>query len=148
MIEVLEKLMLKGMNVARLNFSHGDHEEQKKRVDTFEMIREKLGLPISLLLDTKGPEIRIGKFETGEAVLNQGDSFVLMNKEIMGDNTRVSVTYKDLYKDVKRGSRILIEIPVEEVPIVQKMLINKCNNNFPKGSTSVIQVVGSDSLSC
>lgn len=118
--EILESLMQSGMNVARMNFSHGDHEERKKRLDTFKRVRDRLGLPIPMLLDTKGPEIRIGKFETGEAVLDQGAPFVLMNQDMLGDNTRVSVTYKDLYKDVKKGSRILIndgliELEVEDI---------------------------------
>lgn len=118
--KILEQLMLKGMNVARMNFSHGSHAEHQKRVDTFKKVREKLGLPIPLLLDTKGPEIRTGKFETGEVLLSQGDSFVLVNEDITGDNTRSTVTYKDLYKDVKKGSRILIndglvELEVKEI---------------------------------
>jgi pyruvate kinase len=105
---ILEKLMRKGMDVARMNFSHGDHEEQKKRLENFKRVREKLGLPIPVLLDTKGPEIRIQNFAAGEAVLNEGDSFILAHDDILGDNTKVSITYKDLYKDVSKGSRILI----------------------------------------
>ncbi|MCX7711335.1 MAG: pyruvate kinase [Clostridia bacterium] len=118
--EILEKLMLKGMDVARVNFSHGSHEQHQKRIDTFKKIRGKLGLPIPLLLDTKGPEIRTGKFETGEVVLNQGGRFSLINEEIIGDNTQCTITYKDLYKDVVKGSRILIndglvELEVQEI---------------------------------
>lgn len=105
---ILEKLMLKGMDVARMNFSHGDHEEQRNRLNTFKRVREKIGLPIPVLLDTKGPEIRTGKLAAGEAVLKEGDSFVLVEEDMPGDNTRVSITYKDLYKDVSKGSRILI----------------------------------------
>ena len=86
--EVLERLFLKGMDAARLNFSHGDHEEQRKRVINFKKIREKLGLPIPLLLDTKGPEIRIGRFKTGEATLMEGNAFVLTQEDILGDDTR------------------------------------------------------------
>jgi pyruvate kinase len=105
---ILEKLMLNGMDVARMNFSHGDHEEQKTRLENFKRLRDKLGLPIPVLLDTKGPEIRIGEFKGGEAVLKEGDSFALVNDDILGDNTKVSITYKDLYKDVTKGSKILI----------------------------------------
>jgi len=105
---ILEKLMLNGMDVARMNFSHGDHEEQKTRLENFKRLRDKLDLPIPVLLDTKGPEIRIGEFKGGEAVLKEGDSFALVNDDILGDNTKVSITYKDLYKDVTKGSKILI----------------------------------------
>ncbi|HHY81226.1 MAG TPA: pyruvate kinase [Clostridiales bacterium] len=117
--EILEKLMLKGMDVARMNFSHGDHAEHKKRLENFKKVREKLGLPIPLLLDTKGPEIRIGRFQSGEAVLDEGGSFVLVHDDILGDNTKVSVTYKDLYRDVRKGSRILIDDGLIELEVEQ-----------------------------
>lgn len=117
---ILRKLMQKGMDVARINFSHGTHEEHRTRVEIFKRVREELGLPIPLLLDTKGPEIRTGKFETGVVELKQGDSFVLCNENTAGNNTCASVTYKELYKDVKRGSKILIndglvELEVDEI---------------------------------
>ena len=117
---VLRMLMLKGMNVARINFSHGTHEEHKKRIDTFKKVRDSLGLPIPLLLDTKGPEIRTGIFEKGEVQLKPGETFILCHDDILGDESRVSVSYKDLYKDVTKGSRILIddglvELRVEEI---------------------------------
>jgi pyruvate kinase len=115
--EMLKKLMQKGMNVARMNFSHGSHDEHKKRMDKFKAIREELGLPIPLLLDTKGPKIRIGKFKENSVTLKQGDSFVLVNKDIVGDNEKVSVDYKDLYKDVKIGGRILINDGLVELEI-------------------------------
>ena len=76
---LLEKLISSGMDVARMNFSHGDHEEQKKRLDTFKNVREKLGKPIPVLLDTRGPEIRTGSFESGEATLVDGDAFAVVN---------------------------------------------------------------------
>ena len=76
------------------NFSHGDYEEQGNRIETFKKAREAVGLPVAMLLDTKGPEIRIGKFATGEAILNEGDTFTLLNEDVDGDNTKVSVTYK------------------------------------------------------
>ena len=117
--EVLERLFLKGMDAARLNFSHGDHEEQRKRVINFKKIREKLGLPIPLLLDTKGPEIRIGRFKTGEATLMEGNAFVLTQEDILGDDTRVSISYKELYKDVSKGSRILINDGLIELEVEQ-----------------------------
>jgi pyruvate kinase len=115
--EMLRKLMLKGMNVARMNFSHGSHEEHKKRIDLFKKIREELNLPLPLLLDTKGPKIRIGKFEKGEVTLKQGNSFILVNDDIIGDETKVSVDYKNLYKDVKKGGRILLNDGLVELEI-------------------------------
>lgn len=118
--KILRQLVLKGMDVARVNFSHGSHEDQKKRIDLFKKVRESVGRPIPLLLDTKGPEIRTGRFQSGEVTLKEGDSFVLTNDDNVGDNTHVPVTYKDLYNDVVKGSRILIndglvELEVEEI---------------------------------
>lgn len=106
--EIMTKLMQKGMDVARINFSHGTHEEHKVRVDTFKRVRENLKVPIPLLLDTKGPEIRTGKFAAGEVELKQGDCFTFVNEDITGDSEKCSVTYKELYKDIKKGGRILV----------------------------------------
>lgn len=117
--EVLCKLMQRGMDVARINFSHGTHEEHKKRVDVFKKVREKLGLPIPLLLDTKGPEIRTGRFETNEVQLNQGESFVLVNDDIVGDATKCTISYKGLYKDVVKGGRILINDGLVELEVAE-----------------------------
>ncbi len=118
--DVLKQLMLEGMNVARFNFSHGTHEEQGERLKKVQKLREELNLPIATLLDTKGPEIRLRELEGGKAQLHAGQRFVLTTEEIVGDENRVSITYKDLVKDVKAGSRILIddgliELSVEEV---------------------------------
>jgi len=118
--EVLKKLMIAGMNVGRINFSHGNYQDQEERINTFKWIRDELGLPIPLLLDTKGPEIRIGKFAEKIVTLENGNLFTLVNDEILGDSTKVSVTYKDLYKDVEIGRTILvndgtIELKVEEI---------------------------------
>ena len=113
-------LIKAGMNVARFNFSHGDYEEQGARIETFKNARKAVGLPVAMLLDTKGPEIRIGKFATGEAILKEGDTFTLLNDDIDGDNTKVSVTYKNLYNEVTPGTRILINDGLIEV-IVEKI---------------------------
>lgn len=115
---ILRQLMIKGMNVARLNFSHGTHEEHKKRIDVFKKVRDEIDMPISLLLDTKGPEIRIGKFEQTEVLLVEGQEFILLNEDILGDNKKASVSYKDLYKDVLKGSRILINDGLVELEVV------------------------------
>lgn len=106
--DMLKQLIQKGMDVARLNFSHGDHEEHKARVDRIKKVREELDIAIPLLLDTKGPEIRLGKFKEKEAKLKSGDKFALVNDDVLGDKKQVSISYKDLYKDVKKGCSILI----------------------------------------
>lgn len=116
--KVLKELMLNGMDVARVNFSHGTHEEHKIRISVFKKVREELGRPIPLLLDTKGPEIRTGKFVSKEVLLERGNSFVLINEDIIGDSTKTTLTYKELYKDVKKGSRILINDGLVELEVV------------------------------
>ena len=118
--KMMEGLIKAGMNVARFNFSHGDYEEQGARIENFKNARKAVGLPVAMLLDTKGPEIRIGKFATGEAYLNEGDTFTLLNEDVDGDNTKVSVSYKNLYNEVTPGTRILINDGLIEV-IVEKI---------------------------
>ncbi|MGV8980779.1 pyruvate kinase [Clostridium sp.] len=105
---ILEQLILGGMDVARLNFSHGTHEQQKTRVDRVKKIRGKLNIPVPLLIDTKGPEIRLGKFEKGEVLLKEDNEFVLVNEDILGTEARSTISHKQLYKDVKVGTKILI----------------------------------------
>lgn len=106
---VLRELMLAGMDVARINFSHGTHEAAKEMVDRIKKVREELDLPVAILLDTKGPEIRLKKFANGKVRLKEGQSFTLCTKEVEGDEQMVSITYEDLPKDVNVGSRILID---------------------------------------
>ncbi|HHX17236.1 MAG TPA: pyruvate kinase, partial [Clostridium sp.] len=118
--EMLRELMLKGMDVARLNFSHGSHEEHKERVERFKKVRDSLDLPIPLLIDTKGPEIRLGKFKDKEVKLKKDDKLVLLNEDKMGDKKEASISYKDLYKDVKKGSSILINDGLVEL-VVEKI---------------------------
>ena len=96
--EVLRKLMKAGMNVARINFSHGSYEEQIERINNVKEVRQELNLPLALLMDTKGPEIRIGKLKEHEYMLEEGQDFTLLNEDVIGDNTKVSITYKNLYK--------------------------------------------------
>mgnify|MGYP001732541577 FL=1 len=119
--EMMRKLAKAGMDIARFNFSHGDHEEQKTRMDLLKKVRKELKLPIAILLDTKGPEIRTGILEGGQKVyLEEGSQFTLTTEQIEGNNTRCSQTYKDLPKDVKAGDTVLIDdgliqLTVEEV---------------------------------
>ncbi|WP_300408973.1 pyruvate kinase [Lagierella sp.] len=108
-LETLKKLMLLGMNVCRLNFSHGNHEEHLVRINNIKKAREELDLPVAIMLDTKGPEIRIGDFSVDQIQLSIGDTFILTTREVLGDQSQVSVSYKDLPKDVKIGSHILVD---------------------------------------
>ncbi len=147
---VLRQLMLEGMNVARFNFSHGTHEEQGERLKQIKALREELRLPIASLLDTKGPEIRLRELKNGKVMLNAGQKFSLTTEEILGDENRVSITYKDLVKDVQPGSRILIddgliELGVEEVTDTEicchvvngGMISNKKGVNVPNVDLSM-----------
>ena len=106
--ETLERLIDAGMNVARINFSHGDHEEHLGKIKNIKATREKLKKPIAIMLDTKGPEYRIKTFADGKVTLNEGDEFTFTSKNVVGDQTRVSVTYKNLAKDLKVGDTILL----------------------------------------
>ena len=119
----LEELFDAGLNVCRINYSHGSWDEQSEKSLKIAELREKLDLPIALLLDMKGPEIRTGMLYTGKNTkiqLKDGQKFTLVNEDITGDEEKVSVTYKELYKDVKPGTKILIddgaiELKVDEV---------------------------------
>lgn len=108
--EMMKKLVENGMDVARFNFSHGDHEEQKMRMDLLKEVRKELKVPVAILLDTKGPEIRTGELKDHKKVtLKENQTFVLMTSEVEGDNERVSITYKGLPQDVTAGGQILID---------------------------------------
>ncbi len=106
--ETLTAMCLAGMNVARLNFSHGSHEEHKKKIELIVKVREKLGLPIAIMLDTKGPEYRIGTFAQEKVTVNSEDTFTFTTEDVQGDETRVSVNYKDLPKNLSVGDRVLV----------------------------------------
>jgi len=108
-LENTKKLIEAGMNVARLNFSHGDFEEHGKRINTIREASKALGKTVAILLDTKGPEIRLGKLKEEPIELQQGDYITLTTEEILGDASRIPVTYKDLPTDVHIGSTILID---------------------------------------
>ena len=118
--EVLRTLIENGMNVARLNFSHGTHEEQGKRMETIKRLRKELNKPVAIMLDTKGPEIRVRDFEGGKVMLEADSLFTLTNKEMLGTPEKASITYKDLYKDVEKGTHILIDDGLVDM-IVEKI---------------------------
>ncbi|MBR4540189.1 MAG: pyruvate kinase [Clostridia bacterium] len=106
--EIIEKMMLAGMNVARINFSHGTHPEHREKMNKVKAVREKLGLPVAIMLDTKGPEYRIRTFKDHKVTLKDGQPFTLRVDEAEGNEQQVSVNYADLNKDLKPGDRVLI----------------------------------------
>ncbi len=106
--ETLREMCLAGMNVARLNFSHGTHPEHLKKIQAIKQVREELSLPIAILLDTKGPEYRIRTFKNGKINLQDGDEFTFTTADVIGDESRVSVSYPDLHKEMHPGDRILV----------------------------------------
>lgn len=107
-LETLKKMCLAGMNVARLNFSHGTHEEHLEKIKLIKQARESLNMPIAIMLDTKGPEYRIKTFKNGKVFLNEGDTFTFTSEEVVGDETRVSVNFKGLAEDLTAGDRVLL----------------------------------------
>ena len=129
--EIMKELALNGMDVARFNFSHGDHAEHKHRLEILESVREELGIPIASLLDTKGPEIRIGDVEGGKLELKPGQEFTLTTEEMLGTEKKVTITYKELYKDVEPGDSILIDdglIGMEVVRIDESDIVCRVKN--------------------
>jgi pyruvate kinase len=106
--EVLTQMCKAGMDVARLNFSHGTHEEQQSKIDLIKKVRQQLGIPIAIMLDTKGPEYRIKTFENGKITLQDGDTFTLTTDDIVGNQERVAVNYKNLIEELKVGDRVLV----------------------------------------
>ena len=106
--EVLTGLCQAGMNVARLNFSHGTHADHERRINLIKEVRDELGLPIAIMLDTKGPEYCIKTFRDGKINLSEGDKFTFTTEDIIGDKTRVSVSYKKLSYELAPGDTILL----------------------------------------
>ncbi len=142
--DVLTQMCKAGMDVARLNFSHGTHEEQQKKIDLIKKVREKLGMPIAIMLDTKGPEYRIKTFRDGKITLQDGDTFTLTTEEVEGNNERVSVNYKHLIEELKVGDQVLVNngliiLEVKELKKTEAIckvlaggeLSNRKSMNFP-----------------
>ena len=129
--EILTQMCLAGMNVARLNFSHGTHPEHEKKIELVKRVREKLNLPIAILLDTKGPEYRIKTFAAGKAEIREGQDFTFTVDEIEGDETRVSVNYKLLNKDLSAALQKLQSIHPKD-PWVAVALRNATDENRRK----------------
>ena len=130
-VEKLKQMIKAGMNVARINFSHGGIEEQQKYIDSVKKAREEMKAPVALMIDTKGPELRIGSFENGSVTLAKGQYFSLIYEDIPGTNAMVPVNYKELYKDVQLGTRILLddgEIELTVVDLHDKDIVCKVIN--------------------
>lgn len=144
-VETLKKLILAGMNVARINFSHGNYEDQKVYIDNVKRAREELNMPVALLLDTQGPEIRTGKLEQMPVELKAHDIFTLVNEDIIGNKERVSISYKELYKDIKIGTQILIDdgkIELEVTEINGKDIVCTVTNGGMLGNRKSINLPG------
>lgn len=118
--EILKKMMLAGMNVARFNFSHGTHEEHLERIELFKSVRGELGLPAAMMLDTKGPEYRIKTFKNGSITLQDGAYFALTANDVEGNEERVSVSYKDMIHELNIGDRILLNNGLIILEVTQK----------------------------
>ena len=116
--EMLKELCLAGMNVARLNFSHGTHAEHLERINRIKKVRKELGLPIAIMLDTKGPEFRIGTFREGKVVLEEGSQFTFTTEDIEGDEYKVSVSYKNLANELEAGDTILLNNALLEFKVL------------------------------
>lgn len=145
--EMLKNMMKAGMNAARINFSHGGYEENKEKIENIKSVRDELNLPVALMLDTKGPEIRTGVLETGneKVTIREGDIFTFVNDEIIGNETKTSISYKNLYEDVKVGSKILVDdgaLEFEIKEIVGKDIICKALNTAKLGSRKTVNVPG------
>ncbi len=117
---VLEDMIKSGMNVARLNFSHGTYEEHKKRIDQIKKVRSEFSSFVPIMLDTKGPEVRIGCFKEKSVKIESGDKFILTTEEILGDKERVSVSYKNLPEEIYKGATVLIDDGLLELEVIDK----------------------------
>lgn len=156
--EILEELIKNGMNVARLNFSHGTHEEHLEKIKTIRKVRRKLDVPVAIMLDTKGPEIRTGNFDVDEVYLKPNDIFTLTTRDIMGNSKIVSVSYKGLPNDVEVGSIIyiddgLVQLEVTEIKDGTDVVCKALNNgilsnhkgvNLPGSKTNLPSITPKD----
>ena len=145
--DVMEQLVREGMDVARFNFSHGPHDEQRGRIQKLRELREKYDRPVAALLDTKGPEIRLGCFKEGKVSLEEGQLFTFTNKDIEGTNEHVSITYKELYKDVQPGGHILVDdglVDLEVQDIQGRDIVCKVINAGVIGDKKGVNVPGAN----
>ncbi len=145
--EMFTKLVEAGLSVARVNFSHGGYEENGEKIEMIKRVREKLGKPVALLLDTKGPEIRTGVLETGneKVTIEEGQTFTFINDDITGNNEKTSISYKELYNDVNVGSKLLVDDGILEFEVTEingKDIVCKALNTGKLGSRKTVNVPG------
>lgn len=144
--DVLKQLILSGMDVARFNFSHADHEEHLSRFTKIKQLREELNIPVATLLDTKGPEIRLGNFKDDKKIeLNEGQTFTLTTRDVEGDETQVSISYPNLIYDIEVGTTILIDDGLIEMQVIEMNptdIICKVKNNGIVSSKKGVNVPG------
>ena len=145
--EMIRKLAGAGMNVARINFSHGGYEENKEKIETIKKVRNELGEPIPICLDTKGPEIRTGKIESGDekVEITEGQKFTFLYEDVIGDNTKTSISYKGLYQDVIPGTTILVDDGALEFvvdAIEEKDIVCTAVHEGKLGSRKTVNVPG------
>ena len=141
------KLVEAGLSVARINFSHGGYEENGEKIETIKKVRETLGKPVALLLDTKGPEIRTGVLETGneKILLEEGQTFTFVNEDIIGNKEKTAISYKELYKEVSIGGKLLVDdgaLEFEIIEIKDKDIVCKALNTGKIGSRKTMNVPG------
>ena len=145
--DMLKNLINTGMNVARINFSHGGYEENAEKIERIKKVRDELNKPIAMCLDTKGPEIRTGKQESGDqkVEIKEGQTFTFVNEDIIGNETKTSISYKNLYQDVKPGAKILVDdgaIEFEVQEVVGKDVVCKAMNTGMLGSRKTVNIQG------
>jgi pyruvate kinase len=145
--ETLKSLMLAGMNGARFNFSHGSHEEQQKRINQVKELSAELDLPIALILDTKGPEIRTGKFKNDKVELKEGDTFTITTDGSIGDSSSCSATYDEIVYDVKSGDKILLDdglisLTVTDIDTASKRIVTLIDNDGELSNNKSINLPG------
>lgn len=146
--EVIEKLIQTGMSASRHNFSHGDHEEHRKRIELVKRLRDKYNKPIAVILDTKGPEIRCGNFKDGKVELEEGNSYIInCGEEILGDENTCTISYKELYQDVAPGAKIMINdglVALNVEKVEEKIIYCSILNSGVIGSKKNINVIGAN----
>lgn len=141
----LVELANAGMDVVRINFSHGSYPEQKEKIEKFFEARSKVQKPIAVLLDMQGPEVRTGMLKEAPAELKKGDTFTLLNDDVEGDESKVSVTYKKLYEDVKPGTKILLDDGLIEIDVTEikgKDIVCKVINGGKLGNRKSVNIPG------
>ncbi len=142
---VLDKLVAAGMDCARFNFSHGTHEEQLARIKAVRQAAARAGRPVALLLDTKGPEMRLGEFAAGKVQLEKGQTFTLTCDDAPGDETRVSVNHKNLWQEVKSGDTLLLSDGLVELTVTSiqgRDIVTEVQNSGPMSNRKRVAAPG------